>query len=171
MCGVVSSIVGRVLSAGDGLETGRKGLSVTFGSMIRFGIAFALALIAGPALAAPKKEGKSDVGQYVDLQPIGLPIVADRRLVNYVFVNIRINLTDGANAAKLREKEPFFRDALVRAGHRNPFTLSSDLSKIDAARLTATLTKDANRIAGPGQIRSVVVTSQAPQRRMSTPRA
>jgi hypothetical protein len=135
-------------------------------------IALALSLLAGPALAAdpPKKEG-GDVGQYVDLQPIGLPIVADRTLVNYVFVYIRINLTDGANAAKLREKEPYFRDALVRAGHRNPFTVPANLDKIDTARLTATLTRDAVAIAGPGQIRSVVVTSQAPRRRMPTPRA
>jgi hypothetical protein len=137
-------------------------------------LALAAVLLASPALAADpaaKKEGKSDAGQYVDLQPVGLPIVADRRLVNYVFVNVRINLTDGANAAKLREKEPFFRDALVRAGHRAPFTLPSDLSKIDTARIVASLSRDAAVIAGPGQIRSVVVTSQAPRRRLPTPRA
>lgn len=142
--------------------------------MKRLGIALIATLFAGSALAADpsaKKEGKSDVGQYVDLQPIGLPIVSERRLVNYVFVYVRVNLTDGANAAKLREKEPFFRDALVRAGHRSPFTLPSDLSKIDTARLTAALSADAGRIAGPGQIRSIVVTSQAPQKRLVTPRA
>ncbi len=132
----------------------------------------ALVLTAGPVLAAEeKKEGKSDVGQYVDLQPVGLPIVHDRALVNYVFVYVRINLTNGANVAKLREKEPFFRDALVRAGHRTPFTLASDLGKVDAPRLTATLTREANAIAGPGQIRSVVVTQQEPRRRMQAPRA
>ncbi len=44
--------------------------------------------------------------------------------MNYVFVIVRINLTTTANAAQLREKEPFFRDALVRAGHRTPFSQS-----------------------------------------------
>ncbi|HET6970223.1 MAG TPA: hypothetical protein VFH92_03770 [Phenylobacterium sp.] len=135
-------------------------------------LAAALALSATAAQAAEaKKGGKVDVGQYVELQPVGLPIVFRGQLVNYVFVYVRINLTSGANVARLREKEPYFRDALVRAGHRTPFTLPSDLSKIDADKLTATLTRDAAAIAGPGQIGSVVVTSQAPRRRVNTPPA
>lgn len=130
-------------------------------------IATAFALAATTAQAAePKKEGKGDVGQYVDLQPVVLPIVNRGLLVNYVFVTVRINLTGGANAARLREKEPFFRDALVRAGHRTPFTNPADLSQVDAPRLTATLAREAAAIAGPGQVRSVVVTSQAPRRRL-----
>ena len=134
--------------------------------------ALVLALAASPAHAADKKkEGeKGDVGQYVDLQPVGLPIVHDRRLVNYVFVYVRINLTSRADVAKLREKEPFFRDALVRAGHRTPFTDAKDLTRIDAPRLSAALTRDATTIVGAGQIRSVVVTEQAPRRRFGLPR-
>lgn len=135
-------------------------------------IAAFLTLAAATAQASePKKEGKGDVGQYVDLQAVGLPIVSQGRLVNYVFVYVRINLTSGANAARLREREPFFRDALVRAGHRTPFTNPADLSAVDVAKLTAALTREATAIAGPGQIRSVVVTSQAPRRRIRTPRA
>ena len=135
-------------------------------------VAVALAFAASGAQAfEAKTEGKGDVGQYVDLQPVGLPIVNKGQLVNYVFVYVRINLTNGANTPRLREKEPFFRDALVRAGHRTPFTNPNDLAQVDAARLTAALTREANIIAGPNQIRSVVVTSQAPRRRISVPRA
>ena len=132
-------------------------------------IVAALALI--PGLAAASEKAEKDVGQYVDLVPVGLPIVADGRLVNYVFVYVRINLTGTANASKLREKEPFFRDALVRAGHRTPFTLAGDYGRIDTARLSATLQREAVAIVGSGQIRSVEVTSQAPRRRVATPRA
>jgi hypothetical protein len=134
-----------------------------------FAVLFTLA--AGAALAAEKKAAKGDVGQYVDLQPVGLPIVSKGRLVNYVFVYVRINLTSGANAARLREKEPFFRDALVRAGHRTPFTVPTDLGAVDVPKLTAALSREAAAIAGPGQIRSVVVTSQAPRRRARLPAA
>jgi len=129
----------------------------------------ALAAAGGTARAAGGE--KADVGQYVDLQPVGLPIVSGKTLVNYVFVYIRINLTSGANVSKLREKEPFFRDALVRLGHRTPFTLASDLSKIDAPRLTAALRGEAERIAGRGTVLSVVVTSEAPRRRINMNRA
>lgn len=136
----------------------------------RASIAAAIALVALPAHAGEgEKGGKGDVGQYVDLQPVGLPVVNKGQLVNYVFVYVRINLTSTANAAKLREKEPFFRDALVRAGHRTPFTNPKNLAEIDAARLTAVLARDATAIVGPGQIRSVLVTSQAPRRRMGLP--
>lgn len=128
-----------------------------------------MSTIARPALAAEdekKKDGKVDAGQYVELQPVGLPIVTGGRLVNYVFVYMRINLTSSANASRLREKEPFFRDAMVRAAHRAPFTLANDLGKIDEARLIASVTRDAIAIAGPGQIKSVILMSQAPRRRM-----
>jgi len=143
----------------------RRALFIPFFSLGIF------ALAATVSHASEKKEAKGDVGQYVDLQPVGMPIVVNRQLVNYVFVYVRINLTSGANVSRLREKEPFFRDALVRAGHRAPFTLASDLGQVDVPRLTAALTREAIAIAGPGQIRSVVVTSQAPRRRARVPHA
>lgn len=133
--------------------------------------AAALAFVASTATAAEKEApGAGSVGQYVDLQPVGLPIVADGVLVNYVFVHIRVNLTNSADVAKLRDREPFFRDALVRAGHRTPFTLKSDYGKVDAPRLIASLTRDVNAMVGPGQIKTIVITSQEPRRRVATPR-
>ena len=134
-------------------------------------VGLALSVTNTPVAAADKVEEKGDVGQYVDLQPVGLPVVSNGRLVNYVFVYVRVNLTSAANVSRLREKEPFFRDALVRAGHRMPFNSPSDLGKIDAPRLIATLSRDAAIITGPGQIRSVVVISQTPRRRLVAPPA
>lgn len=130
-------------------------------------IAAALTLAAAPgsAPAAP-----AQVGQYVDVQPVGLPIIVRGELVNYVFVYLRVNLTAGADAVRLRDREPYFRDALVRAAHRTPFIVPGDLNRIDEARLSAAMMREAAAIAGPGAVRSVVVTSQAPQRRLPNPR-
>jgi hypothetical protein len=125
---------------------------------------------AAPALAADKKDEKVEVGQYVDIAPVALPIVVDGQLVNYVFAYVRINLTSGANPVKLREKEPYFRDALVRAGHRTPFTTAGDYNVLDAAKLSASLTREAGLIAGPGVVKSVVITSQSPKKRVSVPK-
>ena len=139
----------------------------------RTAFAALLTLLAGPALAAGGKEKgkdeKGDVGQYVDLQPVGLPIVAKGQLINYVFVYVRLNLNTNANAARLREREPHFRDALVRAAHRTPFTFPADYNKVDVPKLTAALYREAAAIAGPGQIRSVVITSQQPRHRVPPP--
>jgi len=131
--------------------------------------------IAGLACALPAEAaappGPAAVGQYVELQPVGLPIVVKGQLVNYVFVYVRLNLSAGADVAALREKEPYFRDALVRLAHRTPFTDPADYNRIDQGRLTAALGREAAAIAGAGAIRSVVVTSQAPQHRIGRPRS
>jgi hypothetical protein len=130
-----------------------------------------LILAQGAQASEGKKAPKTDVGQYVELQPLAMPIVVGGELVNYVFVYVRLNLTGSANAMRLREMEPYFRDALVRAGHRTPFVVPTNYQKVDEARLTAAMMREATAIAGPGQIRSVVVTSQTPSRGVPQPRA
>jgi hypothetical protein len=130
-----------------------------------------LILTQGAHASEGKKAPKTDVGQYVELQPLAMPIVVGGELVNYVFVYVRLNLASSANAMRLRGLEPYFRDALVRAGHRTPFVVPTNYQKVDEARLTAAMMREATAIAGPGQIRSVVVTSQTPSRGVPQPRA
>lgn len=128
-----------------------------------------LAAGAAPVAGAAEEGGRKEVGQYVDLLPVGMPVVVDGQLLNYVFVSVRLNLAPGADTARWRAKEPFFRDALVRAGHATPFVVPNDLEKIDAAKLTAAMMRDAVAITGPGVVRSVVVTQQVPSHRARTP--
>ena len=126
------------------------------------------AVIAGAAGAADPKPA---AGQYVDLAPVALPIVINGRLINYVFVYIRVNLTPSADAIHLRDKEPFFRDALVRLGHRTPFSLASDYTKLDEARLKATFLPAASAIAGPGMVASIeIMPGGGPMHRTGLPK-
>lgn len=129
-----------------------------------------LATSVGASEERKKKDDKTPVGQYVDLSPVALPIVVDGRLVNYVFAYVRINLVTSANSVKLREKEPYFRDALVRAAHRTPFTKADDYSVVDEAKLSAAIVREASAIAGRGVVKSVVVISQSPQKRIPMPK-
>ena len=138
--------------------------------MTRRALAAACLLLALAPAARAAPPGPAQVGQYVELQPVGLPIVVRGQLVNYVFVYVRLNLSAGADATRLRDKEPYFRDALVRMAHRTPFTVPNDYNRIDEGRLIAGLSREGAVIAGPGAIRSVVVTSQAPQHRIPTPK-
>lgn len=134
--------------------------------------AAALGLFAGPVRASEKpKEGgsKAEVGQYVDLAPVALPVVARGVLVNYVFVSVRIQLSALANTGKLRTREPYFRDALVRAAHRSPFTLDTDYTKIDEAKLKASLLREAIAISGAKDVKGVTVVSQSPKKRTGLP--
>ena len=122
-----------------------------------------LSLLATTAEAKETEAKTGESGEFIAVSPVALPIVVDGRLVNYVFVTLRIELAPSANEPKLREKEPFFRDALVRAAHRTPFTLASDLTRIDEARLKATMMREAQVIAGAGQVRSIVIVNQTPK--------
>jgi len=123
--------------------------------------------VTGAARAA--EEPVKEAGQYVDLSPVALPIIVDGRLVNYVFVSARVNLTRSANVVKLRTREPYFRDALVRAGHRTPFTKPNDFMSVDEKKLTAALFRDAVALTSSHDIQSVVITSQTPKNRRSVP--
>jgi hypothetical protein len=133
-------------------------------------LAAALLVLAGSAHASEKAEKSKEVGQYIDLQPVALPIVVQGRLVNYVFVYVRVNLKNGVDVTKMRDKEPMLRDALVRDGHRTPFVVPTDWKRVDEARLVAAMTRDATAITGPGVVSSVVVTAQNPQKSVVTPR-
>lgn len=129
------------------------------------------ALAANPARASghggEKKE--ADAQKVVDISTIGTPVIWRGRLVNYVFVQSKLHIGPGQDAAKLKAKEPFFRDAVVRAAHRAPFTDPHDLTRIDDRAFSATLLREAQRIAGPRAFLSAEVTSQQPRQRSGLP--
>jgi len=142
--------------------------------MSRTALILAAALLTGqPALAAGKKEGDQPKpnSQYIDMAPVALPIIVGGRLVNYVFVHARINLLPAADVSKLRAREPYFRDALVRAAHRTPLTMATDYEKVDEPRFKAMLGREAGALAGPGMVRSIELSAQQSLRPVPRPRS
>lgn len=137
---------------------------------MRRALILSFAILALSASSGAAEEEKK-VGQYVDLAPVGLPIVSDGQLRNYVFVNLRLHLRNGVDPLKLREKEPYFRDALVRSSHRRPFAVPGDWTRLDEPALKAEMLRQAAVIAGPGVVTSVQLTSATPQRRTGMPPA
>ena len=138
--------------------------------MLRTLIIVAL-LASAPAAAVAggkkKAEAAEDLGPYVDLAAVGVPIVVDGKIVNYVFVQARLNVAPGQDAVKLRAREPWYRDALVRAAHRSPFVKPDDWNLVDDRRLKAVLLAEARRISGPKAFSSVEIRNQAPRSRKS----
>ena len=84
-------------------------------------------------------------------------------------VTLRRNLRSSADAAPLREKEPYFRDALVRLSHRRPLNPPDDLTRLDDRLLIANMMTESARIAGPGVVKGVSIVSEAPQHRTGLP--
>lgn len=124
--------------------------------------------VAGPALASGDEKPAAAV---VNLQGVGLPVIAGGRIRNYVFVSLRLHLSASATMETVRAKDAHFRDALVKAAHRTPFTVADDWSQLDATALSRSLMASATRIAGQGKVSRVEVLHQAPRRRTGIPTA
>ena len=120
-----------------------------------------LSAVAPAALAEDAPAG----GASLSMPGVGLPIIAGGRLRNYVFVSLRLHLGGSATPETMRAKEAYLRDALVRAGHRTPFVVADDWTRIDPAALSASLIRSAATIAGRGSVTRVEIVSQAPRRR------
>lgn len=133
---------------------------------------FVIVLFAALALAAPASAsggGSADKaktgGNHLDLAQMALPIVVNGKIKNYVFVQMRLKPAGGADLLKLRDKEPYYRDALIRAAHRVPFTRADDWTVVDEARLEATLLAEARRISGPRSFSAAELLRQTPRKR------
>jgi hypothetical protein len=126
-----------------------------------------LALVAAPTAAFAAGGGKSakPAASHVDLALVGLPIVVDGRAVNYVFLSVRLHVGGGQDVLKLAAQEPYYRDALIRAAHRQPFVKADDWTVVDEARLKAVLLAEARRISGPKAFSRVEIKQQTPRRR------
>lgn len=133
--------------------------------------ALAVLLLAGPAAAGEKAKGepKPDT-QKVDISSVALPVIWRGKLVNYIFVQLRVDLTPRADPTKLRDKEPYLRDALVRLGHARPLYKDWDFVELDTPALDRAFLPEAVRILGPGQVKGLTVVSQTPKVRSGLPR-
>lgn len=139
-------------------------------TLIAAGTAAALTGAASNAMAQSHGGGGATPSPSLNINGVGLPVITGGRLRNYVFVTLRLHLGAHATPETLRHKEAFFRDALVKAGHRTPFVLADDWTRLDANALSASLMRSAAAIAGRGAVTRVEVVSQAPRRQISPPR-
>jgi hypothetical protein len=128
------------------------------------------AVLAAPLASAQTISSGPPANPTVLMSPVALPIVVDGRLVNYVYVTLRLVLAPDADAPRMRSKEPYFRDALVRAAHRQPFVRNDSYVLVDDARLKAAILHDAATIAGPGMVVSIQILREQPQHYDGLPR-
>ena len=130
--------------------------------MLRVLLALLLIVLPSAALASGGK--KEEAQPYVDLSAVGLPITVNGRAVNYVFAEVRLHVAPGADSLKLVRMEPYYRDALVRAAHRQSLGVPGDWTRLDEAKVKAVLLAEARRISGPKAFSGAEVKRQVPRR-------
>ena len=101
----------------------------------------------------------------MNITGVGLPVITDGRLRNYVFVTIKMYLGAGQTPETMRGKDPWFRDALVRAAHRVSFAVPDDWTRLNEAAVNGAILAIANVVTGPGSVVRSEVLMQTPRRR------
>ncbi len=127
-------------------------------------------LSASPVAAAEKDAKDQPGGQYVNVSPVAAPIVLNGQLINYIFVTLRLDLASNIDALRMRDKEPYFRDAFVRLAHRRPFVKPGDYTHVDETALKSAMMAEASRITGPRVVTGVEIISAQPQRITGLPK-
>jgi len=110
------------------------------------------------AKAAPHAAGghgeSADVSRSMDAPYLAVPVIRDGRLVNYLFVSIRIQISPHVDLWRTRERAQFLRDALVRASHATALADPNDNNALNQAlaiqvyRAAAIQTLGAQAVAG-----------------------
>ena len=118
---------------------------------------------AAAATSASAEEAAEAPPSY-DLSAVGLPVVIDDRIRNYVFVRLKLHLEAGQDPTAIREKDPHIRDSLVRMGHRSPFTVPGEANRLNGAAIAGHAMAACIRVYGRGVVARVEVLSQQPQR-------
>ena len=136
-----------------------------------FVVILAFGLPSSAAMAKADKPKAAPAEPMIQLSPVALPIVRDGRVINYVFVSIKILLTPKADATVLSEKEPYFRDVLIRAAHRTPLGAGTDPNRVDEPRLKAAIMQGAGGFMDVKLIKGIQIMFQTPKRRLPTPSA
>jgi hypothetical protein len=135
-------------------------------------LAAACILASSPALAGEKKkEGEEQaLDPTYKLGSMTIPIIANGRIVNYVFVALTLKLASGADVSAFKNKEPDLRDAIVRAAYKTPFTRSDTWKEVDGPRLTSFVMGQCAALFGKGKVASVEIVKQIPRQQLMPPK-
>ncbi len=141
------------------------------GMLVRSLAALALILAAAPtaALAASPEAAAPPEAAWVTLTGVGLPIIADGRVRNHVFVEMKLHLKPGLAPEQARAKNTAIRDALIREGHRRSLGEARNWNRLDERALAAAVMQIANTQLGRGSVLRVEVVRQTPRMRVRNP--
>lgn len=109
-------------------------------STLLAGLANSGALASGPPAKAKEggEQGETATStRSMDAPYLAVPVIRDGQLANYLFVSIRIEITDRVDLWATREKAHFLRDALVRVSHSADLANREDVNVLDEARAIA----------------------------------
>ncbi len=121
-------------------------------------------LLSGLANASAPPPAKADDGaaagataRSMDASYLAVPVVRDGRMVNYLFVSVRVEIAAGVDLWQTRERAHFLRDALVRACHGADLSDPQDSNALNEAHAIDVFRAAAVQALGPSAVGAVSI--------------
>lgn len=143
-------------------------------STLLAGLAVSTATAQPSAHGSAKEKGKGEGGdettssRSMDAPYLAVPVVRDGMLVNYLFVSIRVEINQGVDLWRTREKAAFLRDALVRACHANELASADDVNVLNEARAIQVFRATAIQVLGERAVGRVTIVASYSSRGSAT---
>ncbi len=109
-------------------------VAVLLASSMATGLAYASGAPTKQSGGAAGGEDPALSSRSMDAPYLAVPVIRDGVLANYLFVSIRIEIAQGVDLWRTRERAHFLRDALVRASHHNDLADPNDNNALNEAR-------------------------------------
>ncbi len=100
---------------------------------------------------------RDDKPYYVEIERLTAPFIRDGEFVQYVVLDVSLELADEPNATKVRQLAPRLRDAFLAELHRLARIRPAGQRLINLGRVKARLLAGADRVLGPDVVRDVLV--------------
>lgn len=127
------------------------------------------ALAAGGSAKAEKAGEDAANARALDVNNLVVPVVRDGKLVNYIFLNIRIDLGEG-DMWSHRAKSHFVRDAMVRAVHKTSIVHPVRDDQANTTLATQVLMAAAKQVLGAPAVKTLAIVSVSSLRKVAPSR-
>jgi hypothetical protein len=108
---------------------------------------------------AEAEEGDAGSSRSMDAPYLAVPVVREGHLVNYLFVSLRIEIGQGVDLWRTRERAHFLRDALVRASHANDLADPNDNNVLNEARALQVYRAAAIQVLGERAVSGISIVA------------
>jgi len=91
----------------------------------------------------------------VDMPALMAPVTTNGELHYYVYLAIRLELSDDGQKAIVLEKIPYIQDAFLREVHRESIAVGGDPGTVDGHGLTERFLRICETVVGPGIVTGI----------------
>jgi len=123
------------------------------------GLAFASAPPAKQKAETEEGDEPAASSRSMDAPYLAVPVVRDGELVNYLFVSVRVEIAQGVDLWRTRERAQFLRDALVRASHANDLAAANDDNALNEPLAIQVYRTAANQALGERAVSGVSIVA------------